>query len=516
MTARLLLFVSGPLFAASHLGAEGLSLQQREGREIYRHGKLNGSAVGVAAVGGDGMALPSSLFACANCHGIWGEGGREGGIETPPLNWRRLMSPAASAITGRRRGSYTPETLRRAITEGLDSMGKRLHAGMPRYNMPGDRLNELLSYFERIGDPDDNDPGVSDKSIRIGAALPLSGPMAAAGQSIRETLELQFRAESRGGGVYQRNLELVVEDSRGEPAGFLEGTRRLIEHDNVFALVGSLQPIGSGDAGQLLESAGVPLIGPVTLSPHQNGAPNPYIFYLLPSLYDQARALVDFIAARSKQNQRRLAVIHSGTAQDKDVVDGLRHQAGIQGLTIVGAERDSPQAVPAILATHPDYLVFSGDGAGLARVARLLDGPSPPMLAGFVSMTQSGVDRLPENIAARVLLAAPSFPPDTHDAEAFFAVLEAGKSPRTFLGLRMAAYASGAVLVQGLRSSGSRLSRDSLVHTLERLQHFETGTTAPVTFGPNQRVGSAGAVVLSFELSSRTFVPASGWVAPKN
>ena len=48
------------------------------------------------------------------------------------------------------------------------------------------------------------------------------------------------------------------------------------------------------------------------------------------------------------------------------------------------------------------------------------------------------------------------------------------------------------------------------------LQHLETGITAPLTFRPGQRVGSAGAAILTFDPVSRTFVAAGGWLAPKD
>jgi len=516
MRSRLLVNALYLLVGCASLPAGALTLEQQHGREIFRRGKLSGSAAGVAAVGADGMKLPASSFACAGCHGIWGEGTREGGIEAPPLSWPRLTSPATSTVTGRRRGPYTAATLRQAIGPGFDPAGKRLHPGMPRYEMPAEQLSELISYLERIGDTDDMDTGVSAQSIRIGVALPLSGPLAAAGESIRETLDLLFQAETRSGGIFGRKIELVVEDSRGDPAGLLEATRCLIERDSVFALAASFEPTGSEDTNQLLESAGIPLIGPIAVSPRQKDLPNPYLFYFLPTLYDQARALVEFISVRETSRRPRLAMIHAGTAQHEDVTEGVRRQAAALGLEIVGEEGDSPQGVSAIVSKRPDYVVFSGDGEGLARVARQLDAPDAPVLASFVSTTRSGIDFLPRTVSSRALLAAPSFPPDTRGAEAFFALLQAGNFPPTFPGLRMAAFAAGTVLVQALRTSGNRLSRDLLVRTLEHLQHFETGTTAPLTFGPNQRVGSAGAVVLSFQSESGTFVPAGGWVSPAN
>ncbi|MGB2603686.1 MAG: ABC transporter substrate-binding protein [Candidatus Sulfotelmatobacter sp.] len=494
----------------------GLSTVQQHGREIYRGGTVAGSNVGTAAIGADGVPLPASSFACATCHGIWGEGGREGGIETPPLNWKRLTSPSVSPVTGRRRDAYTPETLRRAISVGLDPSGANLYSGMPRFSMSKEHLTELLAYLERIGDDEDTDSGVTSTSIRIGTALPLSGPLEAAGRSILETLQLLFAEASRNGGVYGRSIDLVVEDSRGTADGLREATRRLVADDHIFAMAASLQAGGGVEPDRLLETAKTPLIGPIGLSPHEEGLPNPYVFYLLPSLYDQARAIVDFIATRDAPHHPRLAVIHGETAFDQDVVYGLRKQAALRGLELVAAERDGLEAAATVLARQPDYLVFSGGGVGLARLARELDRESPTtVLAAFISTAQGGLGSLPQRVAAHALFAAPALPPDSGQAAAFFSILQAESSPKTYLGLRTAAFAAGNVLLQALRSSGSRPNRNALVHTLEHLQHFETGVTAPLTFGPNQRVGSAGAVILALDPSGKDFVAVSGWISPE-
>jgi ABC-type branched-subunit amino acid transport system substrate-binding protein len=489
---------------------------QQHGREIYRRGTLAGSRVGTAAIGADAVPLPSSSFACATCHGIYGEGGRESGVDTPPLNWKRLTSPSFSSVTRRRRDAYTPETLRRAITVGVDPSGARLYPGMPRYSMPDKDLTELLAYLERIGDDQDTDPGVTATSIRIGVALPLSGPLAPAGQSIRETLEHVFAEASRNGGIYGRSIDLVAEDSLGTAAGMLDATRRLVSGDRVFAMAASLQAGDSTDAVRLLESAEVPLIGPVGLSPHKNGVPNAYVFYLLPSLYDQARAIVDFIAARDAPRRPRLAVIYGGTDVDRDVVEGLRAQAALHGLEIVAEARDAPNATGAVVSRQLDYLIFSGDGADIVDVAKTLDQTSPAtVLVGFISTEESGMASLPSRIAAHALFAAPALPPDSSHAAAFFSLMQVGHFPKTYLGFRSAAFAAGSVLLQALRSSGSRPNRDELVRTLEHLQHFETGVTAPLTFGPNQRVGNAGAVILALDPDSHDFVAVSDWITPQ-
>ncbi len=241
------------------------------------------------------------------------------------------------------------------------------------------------------------------------------------------------------------------------------------------------------------------------------------VFYLLPSLYDQARAIVDFAVARPTPRRPRFAVIYGESVFDRDVLEGIRSQAALQEVEIVSAERDTPATMAAILAAHPDYLVFSGDSAGLVRIARSLDQASPStVLVSFISTVQDGVSQLPPRVAEHALFAAPAPPLDAQRASAFFSLSPAGNSSQnSYLGLRAAAFAAGDVLVQALRASGSRPTRSALVHTLERLQHFETGVTAPLTFGPNQHVGSSGAIMLAIDPTNHGLVAVSGWITPK-
>ena len=71
------------------------------------------------------------------------------------------------------------------------------------------------------------------------------------------------------------------------------------------------------------------------------------------------------------------------------------------------------------------------------------------------------------------------------------------------------------MLVEALRASGRRLSRDGLVRELERLRNLDTGVMPPLTFGPNRRVGSAGAVILAVDPGTGELRPVSAWRSPE-
>src|SRR5262249_17030835 len=149
--------------------------------------------------------------------------------------------------------------------------------------MTADEMTDLIAYLKKIGNAIDADPGISEEAIKIGAALPLTGPLAKIGEDVKQALTACFTEINRQGGVYGRRFDLVIADSASDPAGTAEATRRLVEQDHVFALVGSFEPAASEAANEFLKQREVPLVGPVTLSPRQPAVPNPYVFYLLPS-----------------------------------------------------------------------------------------------------------------------------------------------------------------------------------------------------------------------------------------
>jgi branched-chain amino acid transport system substrate-binding protein len=53
------------------------------------------------------------------------------------------------------------------------------------------------------------DPGISDTSITLGMSAPFSGPNAAYGEDMRQTIQAYFEQINKSGGVNGRKLQLV-------------------------------------------------------------------------------------------------------------------------------------------------------------------------------------------------------------------------------------------------------------------------------------------------------------------
>jgi ABC-type branched-subunit amino acid transport system substrate-binding protein len=511
--------------ASGWQGAGGLSEQENRGKLIYLKGESQAGEI-IAILGTSDLELPASSFPCANCHGLRGEGMKEGGLQPPPITWAALTSAQRSALTNRDRAPYDEATLARAIAVGRDPNGAKLHPGMPLYKMSTAQMADLIAYLKKLGSASDLEPGLGDDYIKVGAALPLSGQLAKAGEDIKLALEAYFKEINSQGGIYNRRVELVVDDSKGDAAGTLEATRRLIERQGVFALVASFEPQESNAVNEFLEQNQVPLIGPVTLSPRLPAVPNRYVFYFLPSFGDQSRALVDFIAAKTAQADNRpaikLGVVYGDSAFDQDALAGLRAQAKLQAMEIAvehpvhGAIPTAEAAVRAMAQKKLDYIFLFGRAEYFIAFAEEMD--RQKVESGLVSstvMVGRGAFSIPGVVARRTFLANPASLPNPSDFNEFITTLQkAGVEVRS-PAFQSVAFAAAKVFVEATKSSSRKLTRAELIKSLEQLRNFNTGVLPPMTFGPNRRVGAAGSYVVGVDIDKKQYVRLSERIIPK-
>jgi len=127
---------------------ETLTPQESRGKQIYVQGTSPAGREILAYVGEASIEVPGSAMACANCHGLDGQGKPEGGVVPSNLTWEALTKPyGLTHADGRRHPPYTGRALELAITRGLDPAGNKLLNVMPRYAMSGEDLADLVAYL---------------------------------------------------------------------------------------------------------------------------------------------------------------------------------------------------------------------------------------------------------------------------------------------------------------------------------------------------------------------------------
>ncbi|MHB1415312.1 MAG: c-type cytochrome [Chloroflexota bacterium] len=129
------------------------------GQRIYFTATSNsGQPITYQFEGNVPMRGPMMQLACVDCHGSDGHGGRVtmmmASVEAPNITWPALTE--AENQEGQPEGHemdhppYTVETVKRAITQGVDPAGNQLDPYMPRWSMAPPDLDDLVNYLETL------------------------------------------------------------------------------------------------------------------------------------------------------------------------------------------------------------------------------------------------------------------------------------------------------------------------------------------------------------------------------
>ena len=487
-----------------------LTQQEQRGRAIYLRGESPAGREIAATVGE--LDVPASSVTCAGCHGQRGEGKTEGGVTAGSLVWSQLLKPEGHTHPrGRRHGPFTESTFVRAVREGVDPAGNTLMTAMPRYRMSAEDMNDLIAYLKRI--ETDSDPGLSSTGIEVGVILPSTGVLAETGASIRAVLSAFFEDLNARGGVYNRKVTLRLFDTPSAAA---------MQPSPVFAYVGGISAGADAELVQLSREQEVPVVGPATLMPNVERPLNRHVFYLLPGLVEQARALANFAASKEELKKARAAVVYGDGALAVATATAAEDQLRKAGFGTVTRQSlkdfggDGAAAARQLKQAGAETLFIFGLGSAevaLVKESAVL-GWTPRLFMLGVMEGRDFLNSVPPEFKDRLFLTFPTVPSDVtpEGLTQFRTLLEKYKVTPGHTAAQLSAFAAAVVFVEGLKRAGRDLSRERLLTALEGLYDFDTGVTPRLTFGPNRRIGAAGAYVLMFDPEKKEYVPTSGWV----
>lgn len=82
--------------------------------------------------------------------------------------------------------------------------------------------------------------GGQQEQLKIGLIAPLSGPLSLAAKEMQKGAQLAVSEVNEAGGVFDQDVELVVEDSQSSPETGAQVARELIQQENVHGVVGTV------------------------------------------------------------------------------------------------------------------------------------------------------------------------------------------------------------------------------------------------------------------------------------
>ena len=504
--------VTSCLFATAQSPQKQLLTEsERRGKEIYLRGTSPSGREIMARIGE--LDLPASGFSCGGCHGIKGEGKSEGGVTAGNVTWSNLVKPYGHTHpTGRKHGPFGESAFIRAVVNGVDPEGNELLVAMPRYKLSAEDMADLIAYLKRI--ETDLDPGVTETNVTVGLVLPDSGTLAEVGAAMKDVLAAYFDNINSRGGIFNRKIELKTTDA----GATVTAAQNLAHKEQIFAFVGGLTAGSDPQFAAFVRTEEIPFIGPSTLLPHLENPANKYLFYLLPGVSEQAMSLVNFAAGQPELKRAPAALVYSDSTLGNASGTAAAQQAQKAGLTVTkklvfkSDKFDARAIVSELKNNNVESLFFFGESKEQqALLNEAATAKWTPNL--FLLGVLSGRDFPVASQSNKIYLAFPTVLSDvsTEAMAEFRALQEKYKFASRHTAAQLSAFAAAKVFVEGLTRAGRDLSREKFIIALDTLYAYETGVTPHLTFGPNRRVGAAGAHIVAFDTAKKEFTPL-GWV----
>ena len=341
-------------------------------------------------------------------------------------------------------------------------------------------------------------PGVTDSEIVIGQSLGLTGPLAAMAPELVNVTKTYLDGINAQGGIHGRRIRIVTEDDGYKPDNTVRLVGKMIEQDQVFAL---MNLTGTANVGAILpllakENPPVPLISPFTGADLLREPPINHVFNVRASYSDEVEKLVQHLTTLGVS---RISVLWMNNGFGKDGLAGARKSMEKRGLKLhsdapVQADSsDVQQAVQTLSTSAPDAIIMITAGAPTVTFIKAYRKVSRAARFYTTSVmgSQSTIQALgPDGVGVVVTSVVPF--PWSHSlpvAREYRAVLKKAGMEESVSFIGLEAYINAKVLVEGLRRAGKDLTRPRFIQALESLQHFDVGGFE-VDYGKGVRQGS--------------------------
>jgi branched-chain amino acid transport system substrate-binding protein len=238
-------------------------------------------------------------------------------------------------------------------------------------------------------------PAWSSDTIKVGVVGPRTGGAAATGKAFEEGIQLATDYVNAKGGVLNKKLEIVFEDTAGAPDKAASGFERLATRDKVVMVLGESHSSAALAEIEVANRLGIPFMvveawaDPITAKNYR------YVFRAGPS---NSGVVNDTIAKWVAAEQfKKVAIVAENTDWGLGIAaltEKAMDKAGVPYLTVT-TERKSqdhymeltklkafdPDAVLAfVYGTGLHYFVAQAGEVGLTPKAIILDGAGPPSL----------------------------------------------------------------------------------------------------------------------------------------
>ena len=338
--------------------------------------------------------------------------------------------------------------------------------------------------------------GVTDNKIVFGQVAALQGPAQALGQGMRQGILAAFDAANRAGGISGRKLELKSLDDGYEPEKTVEATKRILDEDKVFALVGAVGTPTS-KAGQPIATAEkVPFIGPFTGAEFLRNPYNRYVVNIRSSYFQETEAWIDHLVKDLAIS--KIAILYQDDAFGLAGLEGVQRAMAKRNMSLVaeGTFKRNTTAVKSalldIMKARPEAVVTVAPYKPVAEFIKLAQ--QVKMQAVFVAISFVGPDSLAQELGDQgtgvIVTQVVPFPwdatlPIVKAYQGAIAAVDSNAKPG-FVSLE--GYLAGRLVVEALKRIKGEPTREAMLDAIAAAPFDFGGVT--LSYGPMKNQGS--------------------------
>ena len=357
--------------------------------------------------------------------------------------------------------------------------------------------------------------GVTDTEIVLGDILPLSGPPALLGVAHNLGVKLAIAEANAAGGVNGRKFRLVSEDDGYVVSRTIQGVRKLVTVDKVFALT-SLSGTAQGQGAlPLVQELGVPTIATISVFEELYKPVSKNVFAIGGDHVAATAQLVRLLVERFPG--KKWALVSQDDDYGELVRKGFDQVKAEKKLDVVSTQIykkgqvDFSSEMLKVKQSGAEILLAGGVIAENVAMTKELE-----RLAYKIPVGMTYVGRVPallklmgtsgENLYSVdfvVLEDTPRGKALLDKAKQYLSEDDLKKLNRyTYTG-----YAGARTMIEAIRRCGKTLTWDCTNKELEGIKNFDTGVTSPISFSPTSHFASPALTLVRSDVAAGVFKP---------
>ncbi|MBI3532737.1 MAG: ABC transporter substrate-binding protein [Burkholderiales bacterium] len=328
--------------------------------------------------------------------------------------------------------------------------------------------------------------------ILIGQTAGFSGPVAAGVKETTDGAKLYIDSINAKGGIGGQKIELISLDDKFDPKLAGENARKLIEEQNVVAMFLNRGTPHTEAILPLLDKHGVPLIGPSTGAMTLHQPVRKHIFNVRATYQREAEKAVIHLATIG---MTKIAVVLANDSFGEDGLAGAQKGLATAKINAVAVEKfdrakpDFSKIAPLVAQSGAQAVLMIASGAAVVDGIKAFRAAGSNCQVVTLSNNASGgfIKSLGDN--ARGVIVSQVLP----QSLSYALVKEAQDLARTkdiaeVSPAMLEGFASAKVLVEALRRTGGKPTRDKIQTALEGMNKFDLGGLE-ISYSPKDHTG---------------------------